>query len=144
MLSAAGKTVAALEIGSHGLLNERLENAIEHCSGCYAGGQAYGELDEWLDKTGLTPPSSPAELATTAADYVQAARNADYGLAVIMQAGRAADHVGEVQTAIAQSGGVRNRVRTFSWLHERVDAHIWATTHALAMLRRALLNEQSD
>jgi nicotinamide-nucleotide amidase len=144
LLNDAGATVATLEIGSHGLLNERLENAVGHCSGCYAGGRSYDELSEWLSESGIDAPTSPADLAAAAADYARSALGADYGLAVIMQAGQTPDGSGETQTAIAQSGGARNRVRTFSWLHERVDAHIWATTHALAMLRRALLNERDD
>jgi nicotinamide-nucleotide amidase len=144
MLKDTGVIVATLEIGSHGHLKERLEHASERCAGCYAGGRSYGELGEWLSEAGIAAPSSPANLATAAAEYIRSTLSADYGLAVIMQAGQSADGSGETQTAIAQSGGTRNRVRTFSWLHERVDAHVWATTHALAMLRRALLNERGD
>lgn len=144
LLYDAGATAATLDVGSHGLLRERLERAAGRQPACYVGGQVYGDPGAWLAEAGITPPPSPADLATAAAEYIRSAHGADYGLAVIMQTAGSAGQPSEVQAAIAQSGGARSRVRTFSWLHERLDAHVWATTHALAMLRRALLGERGD
>lgn len=136
LLAGQGASVATVEMGTGGLLADRLCEAQPEHAGRVSCLGAYESLDEWA-LPGVSASLPPDELAARAAETARDAAGATYGIAVIMRAER---H-GENGTAIATAGEAGSRVRTFNWLNDRPDAHVWATTHALAMLRRFLLKQ---
>jgi hypothetical protein len=75
------------------------------------------------------------KLAEAAARSIRQENRSDYGIAVIMH--REEDQP-EMGTEMAVAGPVATRSRVFNWLNDRPDAPVWATTHALAILRRML------
>jgi len=136
LLAKQGASVAAVEVGTGGLLASRLcESQPEHTGRVTCLG-AYESLDNWA-LPGVPAHLPPGELAARAAEAARSTAGSTYGIAVIMRA----DPAGENGTAIATAGEGDTRVRTFHWLNDRPDAHVWATTHALAMLRRFLLKQ---
>jgi hypothetical protein len=46
-----------------------------------------------------------------------------------------------VNSAMAVASQDERLSRSFTWTQARTDAHIWTSTHALAMLRRIILKE---
>ena len=144
LLARAGSSVASVEVGMQGLLGQRLRDAASHQPGLVEIGGAFASVDELgslvEDASGL----SPGELARAAAYAVRRKHQTTHGLAVIMQSRQSAEGTSETSTAIAVAAEGDSRVRTFDWLFDRPDAHIWATTHALAMLRRQLLKQGED
>lgn len=144
LLARAGSSVASVEVGMQGLLGQRLCDAASHQPGLVEIGGAFASVDELgslvEDASGL----SPGELARAAAYAVHRKHQTTHGLAVIMQSRQSAEGTPETSTAIAVAAEGDSRVRTFDWLFDRPDAHIWATTHALAMLRRQLLKQGED
>ncbi len=134
LLGEAGSTVATVEVGTQGLLGERLRQAGDErggeaaaYSGVYANTQEFDLVDANLP---------PGEMARAAAEAIRQERGTDYGLAVVMRVEEA-----QTGTEIAAASGSDSRARTFTWLDERPDAPVWATTHALAMLRRLLIRQ---
>lgn len=81
------------------------------------------------------------DIALLAAQQALQADNANYALAVIIHSEQTHERINS-GTAIAVSNGSSSRKRFFGWSSERADAPVWATTHALAMLRRMLLNSE--
>src|SRR5690606_27877990 len=123
LLAGQGASVATVEVGTGGLLAARLCEAQPEHAGRVTCLGAYESFDDWA-LPGVPAHFPPDELATRAAEAARSATGSTYGIAVIMRMGPA----GENGTAIAAAGEGGSRVRTFRWLNDRPDAHVWATT----------------
>ena len=136
LLAEQEATIAAAEVGTGGLLGKRLTEAAADAlafTGVYEG---------VADVPGYNADLPLGELAKQVASAVRDEHHAAYGLAVLMR-GDEQPEGGERGTEIAVALPERSIVRTFNWLNDRPDAPIWATTHAIAMLRRVLVAKDS-
>jgi nicotinamide mononucleotide (NMN) deamidase PncC len=132
-------TVATAEVGTNGLLVERLREASEGDSVTVLGGSFPSGWE------GQRPAASDAAdwLPSMVWEFAQATRaehRSDYGLAVAMLVIPAEGGRSSTGVAFAVDHPTGSRKRYFSWGHERPDGPVWATTHALALLRRMILN----
>lgn len=137
LLTEQNASVASVEVGTGGLLAERLCGTEAHgapLASCAGAAAALAELD--LPGVDLTLPLG--ELARQAAEVVRTRAGATYGVAVFMRTGERGVP-GELGTEIGLASEGDSRTRTFNWLNDRPDADVWAVTHALAMLHHYLL-----
>lgn len=135
LLDQQGASVATVEVGTGGLLAARLCGSEPEDGRRVTCLDSLDSLDGWRLE-GVPPSLEFGELASRAAEAARQRAGTTYGLAVIMRSDQR-----ETGTEIAIAGEHDSRVRTFTWLNDRPDAHIWATTHALAILRRFLLKQ---
>ena len=123
--------VATFEAGTEGLLAQRVDNSG---TALRSGGVSYPSIKD-IDLDGIDLSLPLGKLAETAAEFVRQRESAAYGISVIMHR---EDGNAEMGTEMAVAGPAATRSRTFNWLNDRPDASVWATTHALAILRRML------
>ena len=123
--------VATFEAGTEGLLAQRVDNSG---TALRSGGVSYPSIKD-IDLNGIDLSLPLGKLAETAAEVVRQRESAAYGISVIMHR---EDGNAEMGTEMAVAGPAATRSRTFNWLNDRPDASVWATTHALAILRRML------
>ena len=88
-----------------------------------------------IDQVDIDITMPLGKLAEAAAESIRQTSNSDYGIAVLMHL---EDGQAEMGTEMAVAGPTSTRSRVFNWLNDRPDAPVWATTHALAILRRML------
>ncbi len=143
LLSQENISVAGIEVGTHGKLRERLETAARSTPGVVVHHLALDTAEDLIKK--LLGPESPTEtraLAETAARAIRRQYPAAYGLAVVVRP--EPSNIGQkaTGTALAAANEEGCWSRYFSWVNERTDAPIWATTHALALLRRVILKAE--
>lgn len=136
LLNERGARLAVLEIGTEGALKGRLKDLSDPASGpiIVETAETLGEL---LIEVGAFADLEDA--AKALAERIRVQHQTDYGLAIVIHS---KDDVTDLPagTAMAITGGNVSRTRYFGWSRERADSAIWATTHALAMIRRTLLN----
>lgn len=137
LLAEQDATVAIAEVGTAALLGQRLTEAASEAV-AYAG-----LYDSTEQAPGYQPGLPLGEVAQGVAGAVRDEHGAAYGLAVLMRGDEQTEDDAR-GTEIAVATGERSYVRTFNWLNDRPDAPIWATTHALAMLRRVLLSRGAE
>lgn len=133
LLTASNARLAVSESGTHGLLAERLTEASAR-----AGSDVLAPFVASDDAPTLNDIEANAQ---STAEAIRQQQGVDYGMAVLMVREETPDTLPETGTGIAVSTTERTVVRTFNWLNDRPDAHVWATTHALALLRRLLLKQ---
>lgn len=143
LLTEQNASVATVEVGTHGLLAERLCDAQPAGADNVVCTQALESLAEW-QLYGVDKSLPVGELASRAAEAIRRLNNTTYGLVVIMRSQGGEVDEGVRGTEIALASAERTRARTFDWLHERTDAPLWATTHALVMLYRVLTQTDTD
>lgn len=125
------RRVATFEVGTGGLLAQRLDAAS---AGMRSGGSSFASVGE-LDQGPVDTSLPLGKLAEAAASSIRQENRTDYGIAVIMHREEGQPEMG---TEMAVAGPASTRSRVFNWLNDRPDAQVWATTHALAILRRML------
>ena len=85
--------------------------------------------------------STLGELASSIAQDIRTSHDTDYALVTVMQSSEDAKSPLDPGTAIAVASRNSQRSRTFGWTNrDRTDSDEWAATHALALLRRLILN----
>ena len=135
LLEAQSTSVSTLEMDSQGLLAQRLEAV-----GAEFKNTAVESLHE-LPTLGIELGESLNNAALSAARTLRARYSSDYALAILVN--NEADLLPS-GTAIAVIGPNEEYDRAFRWNRSRADVHVWASTHALATLRRMLLEHADD
>ncbi len=138
LLSERKASVTTLEIGTQGMLKERLSAASTAFLGLIAESYTLDNLEE-LRRHGVEPVGTLADMAQAAAQAIREEQRATYGVVVLMQNAASAGDPKASGAGIAVVSAESSRSRTYEWTNIRTDAPIWVTTQALAMLRRALL-----
>lgn len=134
LLHGETSKLASIEAGTQGALQERLEDASGDSRALLAGSRTI-KLEQLADR--ISADDNLKALAESMAQEALSEMQASYGLAVLIVTRADAGLSG---TAVAATDGAKTISRYFEWTSEhRSDAHIWATTHALAMLRRMML-----
>jgi competence/damage-inducible protein CinA-like protein len=127
LLNDRQAALSAAEIGTNNRLRQRID-AIKNADRIQILSEASPEIAQ---------ASNQAEglegAARQLSDQTRLRGGTEFGLAVI---------IGTQGTAIAVTAEGKSRARAFGWSTERTDGDIWATTHALAMLRRMILNSE--
>jgi nicotinamide-nucleotide amidase len=120
-------SLGAIEIGTQGKLEHRLGALQQPTRVTFVHED---QVDKQVDGEKL---EQLEDAARQMADHARQVSISDYGLAVLIESHG---------TAIAVTAKGKKRVRSFGWSTERSDSDIWATTHAIAMLRRMILNTE--
>jgi nicotinamide-nucleotide amidase len=138
MLKQRGASVASVEIGTGDLLGQRLEglNAPDVFPHLLALGQASD-----LSEARIQPGDSITTVAEKTAAAISSRYQTTYGLALFVQSDEMPDDQAAVDAAMAVASRERHLSRSFNWTQARSDAPTWASTQALAMLRRLILLE---
>jgi competence/damage-inducible protein CinA-like protein len=128
--------LAILEIGTGGTLKRRMEEL-----GDTADDSVLTETAEHVGDVllGMGPFTGLEDAAKALAQSLRARHETTYGLTILIHSD---DGITDLPagTAMAIVGEDVSRTRYFGWSRERTDSDIWATTHALALIRRTLLN----
>jgi nicotinamide-nucleotide amidase len=140
LLNQHGATVASVEVGTHGTLYERLEQAAKDSPAMLKQGITLDE-SAGLEALGVDTGTEAQVMADAAAQAIRREQGTTYGVAVIFQHEEAKEQTG---AAIAAASEGHLMKRYFTWKAERPDAHVWATTHALATLRRMILRGKGE
>jgi len=137
LLSAQGLSAAFVEIGTGGSLYKRWQDAN-------SGPAPLTKFESYSDLAALSLIMSDItnleDLARTLAEHARVHNKVNFGIAVVVN-GNTLDNI-ETGTSTAIATSNSTRARTFGWGLDRSDSDIWATTHALSLLRRALINAQ--
>jgi competence/damage-inducible protein CinA-like protein len=142
LLSQQDISVASLEVGTHGKLGERLQAATHSKPNLLAHHLALDTTEDLTELLGPGLPTEPRALAEAVAQAIRRHYPATYGLAVIVRPEPANAGQKAIGTALAAANEEGCWSRYFSWINERTDAPLWATTHALALLRRVILKAE--
>ncbi len=138
LLKDRQESIASIELGTDELLSKRLQTA----SRIYPPGLKNTAV---LASTDCTASSKVDDEICSVAEEAALAMCqrylATYGLAVIIQpkAESLIPRETIVHAAMAIATEKDRRSRRFSWTSARSDAPTWATTHAMALLRRVIL-----
>lgn len=139
LLADQQASLASVEGGTQGQLKERLNRATPEQAGIVITSQVY-EKAAGLASLGIDETAAPTAAAEAAAQRIREASGATYGLAAII---RPEEEKGETGTAIATASQDGVHSRYYAWTdRQRTNAHVWAATQALAMLRRQLLKSR--
>jgi nicotinamide-nucleotide amidase len=134
LLKQRNMTLSVIEMGTSETVRQRLQ-AVRDSAAVLASMREGSSLDasrnKWSASTTLD------DVARMAAEAELKAGQAN-SLAVVIQSED--NHPLPRGTAIAVVSPTATRVRSFGWSADRTDITIWATTHAFAMLRRALIS----
>jgi nicotinamide-nucleotide amidase len=134
----AGASVAACEAGSGETLARRLGTAARNTD-VYAGGVSLPDDGSLAEQLAVDASVPVAKLAEVAASAIRAEKGAMLGVAVVIRPMRDGDAEGYSGTAFAVATANGARSRRYALGTERLNAPIWATTHALDMARRTIL-----
>jgi nicotinamide-nucleotide amidase len=140
MLRQRRATVASVEIGIGDLLGQRLGGL--DASDVYTHLLALNQPGD-LPEAGIQPGDSLAAAAEKSAEAIRDRCQTTYGLALLVQADEMPDNQADLNSAMAVASQDGRLSRSFTWTQARTDAHIWTSTHVLAMLRRLILKESS-
>lgn len=136
-LKTQGLSAAFVEIGTGGTLSTRWQGADVDPAPMTAF-ESYPDLKALpLIISSIT---SLEDLAQSLATSARVNHNMNFGIAVVVNGTVLDNFQTGTSTAISTPNGTR--ARTFGWGLDRSDSDIWATTHALSLLRRALINVQ--
>jgi len=134
MLAERRQTLAALEIGPTHLLVERLTHAREVVPDTIIETVQMQEVGE-LVSLGVDVSDAVVSMAELAAQALRQQTGCSIGVAVVT----ATLSSGEHSAAVAVAHETLCHSREYPWLTGRSDASIWIANHALAMVRRCML-----
>ena len=143
LLAERGESLACVEIGTEGLLSERLQRAGEKAPDVPVHSLSLSRVEE-LETLGIDAGVPLRNLVETTAQAIRNREGTTYGMAVIIRSGEEEDGIATIESAIAVASEEGCRTRIFTWALTRTDAPIWVTTHALAMLRHLILRSQQE
>jgi nicotinamide-nucleotide amidase len=138
MLKQRGASVACVEIGTDGLLGQRLDGLS--APEVFTQILALSQVSD-LPEARIQPEDSITAAAEKSAAAIGSRYQATYGLALFVQADEMPDDQASINAAMAVASQDKRLSRSFAWTQARTDAPTWASTHALAMLRRLILLE---
>ncbi len=138
LLKERGARLASVEAGTEFLLARRLQ-AVEELQ---SSDRLHLTVSETIGVESDRADTRIEELALLEARRIREKTDASFGVAVLIYS--PSQDLGQANggTGIAVVGPSGSRKRFFGWSSERADAPMWATTHALAMLRRLIVNTE--
>jgi competence/damage-inducible protein CinA-like protein len=137
LLNQHRSSVASVEVCAEGVLSSRFCQAGRRHD-CVSNCTTFSQIDDLLSLS-IDVQHPLAETAVAAAENVRRMYGSTFGLALLIDKRPQEEDEG-TGAAIAVASESASRVRTFNWTERRTNAGEWAATHALAMLRRMLLN----
>jgi nicotinamide-nucleotide amidase len=133
LLKDRGTTASILESGT----SLRLRNRLQAADPTMGGLKTIIDIPSDQLTQSLATANSLDEWARKRATDLLNESGSDYAIIVVVHT-KSAD-TSNHGTVVTVTGPHGIRSRTFGWSSERSDSDIWATTYALAMLRRAIL-----
>lgn len=135
LLEQRNLRLSVIEMGTNETVRQRLE-AVDGAKTVLASIREGSSLDSSRNKWSAT--TTLDDVARMAAEAELKVAEANFVMAVVIQSEN--DHPLPRGTAIAVVSPTATRLRSFGWSADRADIAVWATTHAFAMLRRALIS----
>jgi nicotinamide mononucleotide (NMN) deamidase PncC len=134
----ASVSLSSCEAGTGEKLAARLDAAAQGSEVC-AGGLSMPDDTALAGELALDASLPVAQFAEAAASACRLRYDSSLGIAVVVRRVQDGDPKGQSGTAVAVSTADGAHSRYYAFGTERQNAPIWATTHALAMARRAVM-----